>query len=132
MNNNTFGDNLKKILKEKGISQKRLAEHLNVVGKTISRFATNERMPKSEIICRIAEYLNISTDELLGTNIEPKLKNMTELERLKEQIKNIMFDINFKNSQGISLCDKYELQGAYMLLQNLLLNIEKKERTYNE
>lgn len=65
--------NLRKIRKEKGISQLKLALDLNMSQNTISRYETGEREPGINELIRIADYFNISVDYLLGRTNNPKM-----------------------------------------------------------
>ncbi len=53
-------------LHERGKTQKELAEVLGVTQNTVSYFCTGTRTPNTEQIVKIADYLNISSDYLLG------------------------------------------------------------------
>ena len=65
--------NLKKIRKEKGISQLKLAMELNMSQNTISRYETGEREPGINELIRIADYFNISIDYLLERTQNPHI-----------------------------------------------------------
>ena len=58
--------NLKKLRKEKGISQLKLAMDLNMTQNTISRYETGEREPGINELIKIADYFDVSVDYLLG------------------------------------------------------------------
>ena len=57
---------LKKLRKEKGISQLKLAMDLNTNQNTISRYETGEREPGINELIKIADYFNEDIDFLLG------------------------------------------------------------------
>lgn len=63
---NNFGIRLKKILEQKNITQKELAEMAETTGATISRYISENRTPNAELITKIAAALNVTTDYLLG------------------------------------------------------------------
>jgi len=65
--------NLKKIRKEKGISQLKLALDLNTSQNTISRYETGEREPGICELIKIADYFNVSIDYLVGRTENPKI-----------------------------------------------------------
>ena len=65
--------NLKKLRKEKGISQLKLAMDLNMTQNTISRYETGEREPGINELIKIADYFNISVDYLLGRTDNPNI-----------------------------------------------------------
>ena len=52
--------------KEKGLTQKQLADTLRVSNKTISKWETGEGFPDITILPTLAEVLSITVDELLG------------------------------------------------------------------
>ena len=64
---------LRKIRKEKGISQLKLALDLNTSQNTISRYETGEREPGIHELIKIADYFDISVDYLLGRTDNPKM-----------------------------------------------------------
>ena len=61
-----FAEILKRIRAEKGFSQKELAEQLYVTRSTVTRWENGSRMPDTEMILRLAKYLNADVDELLS------------------------------------------------------------------
>lgn len=61
----TFGSNLIRIRKSKGITQAELADGIGASIKTIRRYEHDETLPDAEMIKRISEHLNISSDLLL-------------------------------------------------------------------
>ena len=63
---NTLGDKISELLKESGMTQRELASKIGSTEMTVSRYVRNERQPKAEILSKIAEALNTTTDYLLG------------------------------------------------------------------
>ncbi len=61
-----FGARLKRILEQRNLSQKELAEMSGTTGATISRYVNEDRIPNADFLLRIAEALNVSVDYLLG------------------------------------------------------------------
>ena len=74
-----IGNFLKKLRKEKGITQEQLAEILNVSGRTVSRWETGNNMPDISILVDIADYYDISIPEIISG--ERKSEMMNEEER---------------------------------------------------
>lgn len=66
-----FGDRLRYLREEKGVTQKELGNFINVSDRVVGYYESNNRFPKDEnIIKKIADYFNVSIDYLLGrTNI---------------------------------------------------------------
>ena len=61
---------LKKLRKERRISQLKLALDLNMNQNTISRYENLEREADYETLIAIADYFNVSIDYLLGRRDE--------------------------------------------------------------
>ena len=84
-------DNLKKLRKNKGLSQEELGIQLNVVRQTISKWETGLSVPDAEMLISISEFFEIPVSEILGESIEEKeandLKVISEkLEVINEQL----------------------------------------------
>lgn len=60
-----LGMNIKKARKDAGITQKELAERLQVYQKDISRWENNELTPNAITFARICKELNASADKIL-------------------------------------------------------------------
>lgn len=66
-----FSDNLNRIMTERGISQKWLADAANTTEATISRYANGVHKPNVDIIVQIAQALCVSIDYLMGLSVIP-------------------------------------------------------------
>ena len=60
------GKRINRLLFENHMDQKDLAEALNFTQASMSRWVTGMRIPKSEALCAIADYFDVSVDWLLG------------------------------------------------------------------
>ena len=61
-----FGTQLKKTLKEKNITQIQLIKDLNLSGGYLYNWITLNAMPRIDLVIRIADYLGVSLDYLVG------------------------------------------------------------------
>ena len=61
---------LRKLRKERKISQLKLALDLNMNQNTISRYETKEREADYETLIRFADYFDVTLDYLLGRTDE--------------------------------------------------------------
>ena len=61
-----FGKTLRDLRTERGIFQKELATALHVSVGTLSNYEEEVSSPDLEMLCRIADYFQVSTDYLLG------------------------------------------------------------------
>lgn len=65
----TFGERLKKIRQEKGMSQRELGEILGVTQQTIAQYEKIKETPKAETLLRLANALGVSIYELRGETV---------------------------------------------------------------
>lgn len=61
-----FGTILRTLLEERGISQRQLAQELNMATSTVGNYIRGIREPDFDSLCRFADYFSVSTDFLLG------------------------------------------------------------------
>lgn len=65
-----LGKNIYKLRKEKGLSQEKLAEKINVTRQTMSNWELGETSPNPEQLILLSRALNKSIDELVGNEFE--------------------------------------------------------------
>ena len=70
----SIGENIKRLRRERDITQEQLAEIFNVSCQTISRWETDSSYPDIEMLPVIANFFNITVDKLMGMdeNLEAK------------------------------------------------------------
>lgn len=72
MTNKSIGNFLSELRKEKGITQKELADFLNVSDKTVSHWECDKYSPDISVIPVLAEFFGVTCDEILkGEKISP-------------------------------------------------------------
>ena len=71
-----IGDNIKRLRKEKDITQEEFAEMLGVSCQSVSRWENNCCYPDIEFIPEIAAFFGISTDKLLGVDETTEKKDV--------------------------------------------------------
>jgi putative transcriptional regulator len=83
-----FSENLKTLRKQKGMSQETLAQQLNSVRQTISKWEKDLSVLDVDKLTRSAELFEVSVSELLGAKLEEKNTNKiaTQLALLNEQV----------------------------------------------
>lgn len=69
-----FGDSIKKIREEKGLSQEELARKLDVAQSTIGMWESGKRTPKLDELNRLARVLSITVNRLIGQSKERKVE----------------------------------------------------------
>ena len=69
-----LGDKIKYLRKKHKITQQNMAQALDIARSTYTSYENNNRSPDYELLIKMADYFNVSTDFLLGrterTNLE--------------------------------------------------------------
>lgn len=71
MTNKSMGDIICALRKEKGMTQKDLADMLNVTDKAVSKWERNIAFPDTATIPKIAEIFGVSVEELMNAKSIP-------------------------------------------------------------
>ena len=71
MTHNTMGDMIAALRREHGMTQKELAEQLNVTDKAVSKWERNAACPDTGTLPRLAEVLGVTIDELMTATRAP-------------------------------------------------------------
>ena len=66
----TFGNRLRELRNEKGLTLDDLKDVLDTTKATLSRYENDKRYPKIEFANRVASFFDVSVDYLLGTTDE--------------------------------------------------------------
>lgn len=112
-----FGENLKTLRKQKGFSQEELAARLHVVRQTISKWEKNLSVPDADTLIRLAELLEVSVSELLGTKIE----NETITSDVADQLSRINEQLAIKNRRSRRIWKAVAIILAAIVLINILI-----------
>lgn len=75
-----IGENLKRLRKEKGLTQEQLAERLNVSFQAVSKWECGDGYPDIVMLPSIAQIFGVSLDELVGMQkyaATKRLKNIS-------------------------------------------------------
>jgi len=109
-----FSERLKLALQERNVSQVELATELGFTSAAINRWCQNLTQPDNKTIVAIAKYLGVSTDFLLGNDVDknPDEKDIYE----KEALKNALVKAGYmKNGEDLS---KDELERLMKFVKN--------------
>ena len=75
MNQEEFGKFIKKLRKEHHLTQKQLADELNVTFQAVSKWENGKNMPDLSILKEISKKYNLTMEEMLGTKPGQKKKH---------------------------------------------------------
>ncbi len=126
-----FGDKLKKILKEKDMSQSDLAKMLNIKHPVISRWIKGRsNNPKMETIEKLAEGLNIPVNYFLESGSVPPANPLNSTQETRNQnadnIGLITRLIDEQNKKFEEKNRRFELEISLLKKDNELLKKEIK------
>ncbi len=71
MTNKSMGEIISTLRKEKGMTQKELAEMLYITDKAVSKWERDIACPETQTIPKLAEILGVSVEELLNAKTAP-------------------------------------------------------------
>lgn len=75
MTNQSMGETISSLRKEKGMTQKELADMLGITDKAVSKWERNVAYPDIATIPALAEILGVSAEELLNAKAAPAPAN---------------------------------------------------------
>ena len=129
-----FGAFVSELRKEKGITQKELAEMLCISDKAISKWETGNSIPDVSLLVPLAEILGVSTTELLECrrmeqpeamgkdetdNLVKKVIELSEEERTYKSRKRIIIYLICAFVSVVGMCNIYMLEKEVALLQSI-------------
>ena len=78
------GDRLRFLREKIKLTQEELAEKIGIKRDRYAKYETGENPVPGNLIVKLADLFQVSTDYLLGKSDDPKLKQITNPEMLKE------------------------------------------------
>lgn len=120
----SFGDILKKLRQDNNLTQEELAKKINNSRSNIANYENGKNMPSVEVLERLSEIFNVSTDYLLGKS------DIRNPEEIKMDNDKIIIGLSKKdyNPPTKEQQDKIEEYAKFVLKDNL----KKKEDEKNE
>lgn len=91
-----FHENLKTMRKAKGYTQEELAIKLNVVRQTVSKWEKGLSVPDADVLCKIADVLDMDVSTLLGKEIVEE----TDKSAVAQQLAKISEQLAMKNQHS--------------------------------
>lgn len=79
MDSQIFTDRIKSLLQSKKVTQKQFLEDVGLSPNSFTRWVTEQRIPRSDTLGKIADYLEVSVDFLLGDDSTQLSTNEMEL-----------------------------------------------------
>lgn len=82
----TVGENIKRIRKEKGLTQKKLGELCGINEANIRKYENGNQNPKIETVDKIASALGVNIVDIMERFTSEQWKNTTEYQRLEKLV----------------------------------------------
>lgn len=85
---------LAEIITKRGLERKKIAEDLQIERRTLDNYINENTLMNSDIIKKMAEYLNVSTDYLLGVD---QLSNdflNEKIDTICNELKELVYHLN--------------------------------------
>ena len=83
-----LSDNIKNLRKQKGYTQETLAQALNIVRQTVSKWEKGYSVPDADMLEKLSEVLEVPVSDLLGKPSEAA-EQASELEKISAQLAKI-------------------------------------------
>lgn len=80
-----FGDRLKELRLQAGLTQKQLAEQIGITKSVVSFYELRERTPSPDVLIKLASIFHVTTDYLLGIE-KTKTIDITGLDSEDEKV----------------------------------------------
>lgn len=77
-----IGSQIRYLRKSNNLTQKELSNQLGLTPKMISFYENSERIPPIDIVVKLAEIFNVSSDYLLGLSLNPATNEIAQFEFL--------------------------------------------------
>jgi len=97
-----FKENLKKLSKEKNISQEQLAEKLNISRQAISKWESGKAYPDIDNLILLRDIFNVSLDELIVNEKADKEKSINQEEYVSSDNKD-SYDEEDEDEDSVNL-----------------------------
>ena len=115
-----LNENLSRIRRERGLTQESLAIKLNVVRQTISKWENGTAVPDADTLCRIADALDASVAELLGSLERENKMDMTAIAKSLAEI-NEQLAVRNKRSNNVLKVIWGAIIGLFLLISIVMV-----------
>jgi len=114
----SIGETIKKLRKQKDLTQEQLAEYLNISPQAISRWEINSTLPDITFIPMLANIFDVSSDILLGIDIDAKEKR---IEAIYKEATNHFYNHQNNEAEKLLRTALTEYPNSYKLMERLAL-----------
>lgn len=120
-----IGHNIMTLRKQHGITQEKLAAEMGVSMAAVSKWETENSMPDIIMLCALADYFKVTTDELLGRNRMEEFVICDDAQLVREALQYIIAKEGYPNivltESGKQLSDVLEKKKPYAVFLDVNL-----------
>ncbi|MCU7197993.1 helix-turn-helix domain-containing protein [Turicibacter sanguinis] len=120
-----FSENLKTLRKQKRLTGAKLAQKLNISHSTLASWETGRHIPHLEDIIRLADFFEVSIDELLGRDEE--IINSIETNTIDTQEPQLFFENFFTFLKKHEEFSEKDVEDIQLMIELIKLRNKKKE-----
>lgn len=127
------GNTIKKLREKRGITQKELAESINVSDKAVSKWETNRGLPDISIIEDLSKALGVSVTELLTGDLKTNENVSGNMKKVQFYICPVCGNIITAIGEGSFSCCGVDLikQEAEVMDEDHLVTVETIDNEYS-
>ena len=125
----TIGSNIKKLRRERDITQEQLAEFLHLTPSAISQWETDRVLPDIQYLPKLAHLFKVSADTILGINVEEADE---EIQRIYDEVRELWCTARRDEAEKLCREGLERFPNAYNLMEELAWNLsyssDRKDR----
>ena len=125
-----IGETIKKLRKQKNMTQEQLAEYLNISPQAVSRWEIGSTIPDISLLPILANIFDVTTDMLLGVDIDAKEKRIAAI---KQEADNYFWKKQNDEAEKLLRAALKEYPNNYSLMDGLasVLSVNTGVRNIN-
>ena len=112
---------IKSLREKRGLIQEILATEMGITQQTLSKYERDAAFIKIDVLKKLAEYFNVTTDYLLG--LSDMKRDLTGQLKVNETI-----DEYYDLIEVYKKLDRYDQDLVWLMIQNIGKNAEKRKR----
>jgi len=112
-----IGENIKRLRRERDMTQEELAEQLGVSFQSVSRWENDTCYPDMELIPEIAAFFGVTADELMGLNAA---REEAEIRAVLDDFQHAISEGNIERCIEIARSGLKEHPGSYAIMNKLM------------
>lgn len=115
-----FGEVLRKLRRERDITQEQLAEYVNISPQSVSKWETGLTLPDITVIPMLANIFDVSADVLLGIDVSQKKKH---IEKIVCDAGNLLFAGQFIEAEKLLRDALKDYPNSYSIMSMLVQTV---------